>query len=173
VLLERLSALDGEGVARLEAEYLDLFVLGGARPPCPLHESAHLDRGGRRRGLIAAGVERAYAEAGLAVSPSLDGELPDHVACELEFLAHLCAEEGRAWRSRRADRAALLLDRERRFLDRHLLRWFPSLARRVAASAEGSFYVEVVEAAHAFLVHDRDLIGLLLEAQRGLPEEER
>jgi len=165
-LLERLSALDEEGAAQLEAEYLDLFVLGGAQAPCPLYESAYVDRRGRDRGLAMVAVERAYAQAGIALGPAAGGELPDHASLELEFLSQLCAREAEAWRARAAEEAVARLESERRFLDRHLLRWFPSLVRRVAASAEGSFYVDVAEAAHAFLIHERDLIGLLLEAQR-------
>lgn len=139
-------------------------MTGGAAPPCPLHESAYLDPTGRRRGLITAAVERAYAEAGLALSPSASGELPDHVALELEFLSHLCAGEETAWRRRRADEAAAFLDRERRFLDEHLLRFLPSLVRRVRESGSG-FYTDAAAAGHAFVLHDRDLISLLLEGR--------
>jgi TorA maturation chaperone TorD len=140
-------------------------VLGVSRAPCPLHESAYVDRTGREHGLVAVAVERAYAAAGVALSPSAAGELPDHAGFELEFLSHLCAQEAQAWEARAPAEAVGLLRSQRQFLDLHLLRWFPILVRRVSDSVDSaSVYADIVEAAHAFVVHDRDLIGLLAQA---------
>ena len=163
-LLDSLAEMREEDAVRLEEEYVDRFVLSVSHAPCPLHESAYVDRSGRRSGLVAVGVERAYAAAGMALSPAAHGELPDHAAFELEFLSHLCAQEALAWEVRRLEVAASLLRSQKQFLDRHLLRWFPGLARRTSLAASGgNFYGELVGVAHAFVVHDRDLVDLLLE----------
>jgi TorA maturation chaperone TorD len=156
--------MSDEESAKLEAEYVDLFVLSVSHAPCPLHESAYLDRTGRNSGLVVVAVERAYAAAGMALSPS-DGELPDHAGAELGFLSHLCAEEAQAWKARRPAEAVGLLRSQKRFLDQHLLRWMPMLQRRVSGSAGPTcIYRDIVDAAQAFVVHDRDLIGLLAQA---------
>ncbi len=166
-ILDRLGREAGTG---LEEEYADLFLLGGSRPPCPLYESAYVDPIGFDRGLVAAEVEQAYAAAGVALAPSAAGELPDHVALELEFVSLLCAGEAEAWSARLPERAAEILNGERTFLDGHLGRWFPALARRVSSvSAESNFYRQLAEATRAFLVHDRDLIGVLSEAHAPSP----
>jgi TorA maturation chaperone TorD len=113
--------------------------------------------------MVAVDVERAYAAAGVALAVGA-GELPDHVALELEFLSHLCAREAKAWEARRLEEAIGLLGAEREFLGRHLLPWFPALLCTVRdAAAPSSFYCEVVEATHAFLVHESDLVVLLGE----------
>jgi TorA maturation chaperone TorD len=158
-----------EGAEKLEAEYVDLFVLSVSRAPCPLQQSAYVDRTGRKSGHVAVAVERAYAAAGVALSPSALGELPDHAGVELEFLSHLCAQEAQAWTDRAPDDAVDLLRSQRQFLDQHLLRWFPMLMRRVSDSVDPTgIYGDIVEAAHAFVVHDRDLIRALAHAH-GLP----
>jgi len=170
-LLDSLETLTDEARARLEEEYVDLFLLGELHSACPLYESAYLDRTGRSRGVIAAGVEQAYAAAGVAVSPAAQGELPDHVAFELEFLSLLCAEEARAWRAGLPDEASDRMGRERDFLERHLLRFLPGLVRAVKlVSTSSSFYRRLAEAVHAFVVHDRDLIGALAEAYASAPK---
>ncbi len=162
-----LPTLGDREIEAFEEEYAVLFLTGGVTAACPLNESAYVDPSGRNRGLVAAAVERAYAQAGMALAPAADGELPDHAGLELEFLAQLCGEEAEAWRARAAEQAFELLETQRRFLDGHLLLWFPSLVRRVDDAADpGSLYREAAQAAHAFLFHDRDLISLLLEAQR-------
>lgn len=154
-LLDEVESLGCEGTTQIEQEYVDLFVLGG----CPLHESSYVDPSGRLRGLVASEVERAYATAGTTLATPLGGELPDHVAFELEFLSLLCAEEGGAWRRRRRTQAQAWLSEEAAFLDEHLLRWLPRLAAKVRrAAGHGSFYAQVAAAAHAFVAHDRDLV---------------
>ncbi len=161
-LLDRLSGLAAEGMEALGVEYVGLFLLGYPGPPCPLYESVYADPSGRRRGLVAVAVERAYAQAGMALAPEAGRELPDHAGIELEFLSQLCRREAQAWRAGAAEDALAALEIERRFLDGHLLRWFPSLLRRVDDAAEpGSLYRQAVGAAHGFLVHDRDLIDLV------------
>jgi TorA maturation chaperone TorD len=47
------------------------------------------------------------------------------------------------------------------FLDEHLGRWLPELATRLRMVAPESFYRAVVDAAAAFVRHDRDLLGAL------------
>jgi len=167
-VLESLAEMTEEGAARLEEEYVDLFVLSVSHPPCALNESAYVDRTGRKGGVVVVDVERAYAAAGMALSPSAGGELPDHVALELDFLSHLCGQEAQAWQCLWPENATGILGVERRFLDRHLLSWFPAFVRRVSIAANpAGIYGELVEVAHAFVVHDRDLIGML-EPERAM-----
>jgi TorA maturation chaperone TorD len=161
-VLDALGELTEEEARKLEAEYADLFVLSISHAPCPLHESAYVDRTGRHGGMVAVDVGRAYAAAGLALPPSAQGELPDHAAFELEFLSHLCSQEAQAWEARRPEEAAELLRVQGQFLDRHVLRWFPALLHSVSVAARpASFYRELIETANALAVHDRDLAGLL------------
>ncbi len=164
-LLESLENLDTQSIARLQEEHVKLFLFGGDQPACPPYESAYLDRSGGVRGVVAARVERVYAGAGIRLSASMAGELPDHVALELEFLSLLCAEEDRCWRGGQPAQANGWLERQGSFLGEHLGRWFPLLARCVSTCADpASLYRQLVDATGAFLIHDGDLIGALMEA---------
>ncbi|OIQ50282.1 Tat proofreading chaperone DmsD [Pseudodesulfovibrio hydrargyri] len=75
----------------LEAEYIRLFIAGPGGVPAPLYESCHRDGAGRIMGRSALAMRDRLAKAGLEISlPS--NEPPDHLALELEYLFHLCAE---------------------------------------------------------------------------------
>lgn len=164
VLVDRLRALDESEREQLEHEYVELFVVNTSKALCPPYESVYLERQGRERGLVSVAVERAYADSGVALADG--GELPDHAALELGFLAVLCDEEEQAWRDGEVERALDRLRQERDFHERHLQRWFSTFARRLArAAAAGSFYRELAEAARAFVTHDLDLVRMLLDAQ--------
>jgi len=137
-------------------------VVNTSQALCPPYESVYVEREGRERGLVSVAVERAYTDFGIALAEG--GELPDHAALELGFLAVLCDEEAQAWRDGEVERALDHLRCEADFHEQHLQRWFSTFARRVArAAAAGSFYRDLAEAARAFVVHDRDLIQMLVE----------
>ena len=163
ILVDRLRALDEGEREQLEPEYVELFVVNTSQALCPPYESVYLERQGRERGLVSVAVERPYAVSGVALADG--GELPDHAALELGFLAVLCDEEEQAWRDGEVERALDHLRRQRDFNERHLQRWFSTFSRRLAqaAAAAGSFYRELAEAARAFVAHDLDLIRMLLE----------
>jgi TorA maturation chaperone TorD len=147
---------------RLQGEYVELFDLAVSHPPCPLHESAYLGGNGSLSGWIVSDVERSYAAGGLALSASAKGEHADHAGLELEFMALLCAREGRSWDSGQAEEADGLLGLERSFLERHPRRWLPRLTRRLRSVApQQSLYRRVAEAAVPFVVHDANLVAAL------------
>ncbi len=158
-------SLSEHDAKRIQEEYVDIFQVTTSRPPCPLNESAYLGQDTEDAGRIAAEVERAYAAAGTAISPSATGELPDHVSLELEFMSLICGEEAEAWEANLPQRAAECLRWEKEFLDQHLARWLPRFARRLSRIAsEASFYRHLADAARAFVVHDHDLVGALTAA---------
>ncbi len=66
----------------LEEEYIGVFMHNPERAPCLPYESIYVEPGGEAAGWVVALLEREYAAAGLALSPSLK-DLPDHVAVEL------------------------------------------------------------------------------------------
>lgn len=167
-LLDLLPSSGGEALERLEQEYVDLFVLGVSQPPCPPYESAYVERGGRAQGLVCVEVERAYAASRLALAGQ--GELPDHAALELGFLSLLCGEEEQAWREGEETQAVHCLRHQEEFHERHLRRWFPTFARRLErATAPGTLYRALADAAGAFVVHDRDLVHVLVRERSLAP----
>lgn len=157
-LLASLYGLAEDETAKVEEEYVRLFLVNPEAPP---YESFYIEPQGWVTGWILAQLEREYDRVGLALSPS-SGEPPDHVAVELEFMAFLCDREARAWEED-LEKDIQCLKRQRDFLDRHLGRWFPLFARWVKQTAPEGIYGVVVEAAEAFIKHDFDLLNLLME----------
>ena len=176
-LLTVLTApLDG-GLPTLEGEYTRLFLVDPHSLPCPAYETFYRERNGEARGWVEGQLQQAYLTGGVVVEPGL-GELPDHIAVELEFMAHLCDQEAAAWEAvgatgelphslghlpRAPAEAVPVLTQQRAFLDLHLGAWFPAFAQRVLAAGATDLYRTAATAAGVFIQHDRDIVALLLE----------
>ncbi|MEE9208360.1 MAG: molecular chaperone TorD family protein, partial [Gemmatimonadota bacterium] len=159
-----LALVGGVGAPRLDLEEQHVALFGASRagPLCPPYESAFLSPSGQLDGLQLARVEAAYSVIGLVPSPDL-GELPDHVAIELEFMAMLCGQEAVAWEAEDTPNAVKAMRRAKRFLDGHLSVWLPAFARRLAATDKDGFYRTVSEGAAAFVLYDRDLLAAFVD----------
>jgi TorA maturation chaperone TorD len=155
-LLEVLAELNEETIGQIEEEYVRLFLV---KPAAPFYQSFYMDPAGHARGLIVSQLEREYAEAGLALSPTLK-DLPDHIAVELEFMSFLCGEEVRAWEAKDVGGSSQARERQRAFLGQHLGRWFPQFSSRVGETDPERLYALLVEATYAFLRHELDLLQL-------------
>ncbi len=166
-LLHRLRGEELLQTVELEEEYTRLFMTGPAGPLCSPYASSYLDPDRMAVGRIPAQLEQEYAAAGLMLSPSLH-ELPDHVSVELEYMAFLCRQEREAWEGTVWEEGVKILERERTFLERHLGRWFPAFARNLKGCDKGGLYGAAAEAAEAFILHDLDLLPLLLETLEGV-----
>ena len=104
---------------------------------------------------------RGFYEA-FGVRPRSGGERPDHIACELEFLALLALKEATALATGHGDRADLCREAAGRFVSEHLGRWLPAFAGRITGRARGSGYAALATVA-ATLVdgHARDTVSTL------------
>ncbi len=102
--------------------YLGLFDVGRTRPPCPLYEGAH--RRGRKE--VMEELVRFYEHFGLRHEA---GDLPDHLCTELEFMHYLAFKQTAALRSGTDAEPYRLAQRD--FLERHLVRWLPSVRGRL------------------------------------------
>lgn len=152
------EALSLAGGVRADQEYHRLF-LGPGRPVAPPFESVYRD--GTILGPAAQSFLRELREAGM--EPPEDSRLPaDHVALELEYLAHLLlgAEEARG--AGRWEAAGALSDRARGFVEDRLAGWLPAFLGRLERGAPRSPYTSVVRAA-------AEMLGLRAD---GKPEAE-
>lgn len=138
----------GSSSAELESEYIRLFDVGAAGPPCPLYGGVYV--GDRMK--VMEDATRFYNFFGLRLSPAMH-ELPDHITTELEFLHYLTFREAEA--HERGVDAAALVRAERDFLARHLCRWLPPLRARLAKQTTVPFFPALVQFAAAFFEADR------------------
>jgi putative dimethyl sulfoxide reductase chaperone len=106
----------------------------GAPPP---YESVF--REDKLPGEATIAVSAAYADAGFE-APVPEAGPADHLGAELRFLALLCHRELEAWRVGERATAAAWVERERAFLDDHVLQWVPQHCERLLALAEAPYH---------------------------------
>ena len=138
----------------MREDHTTLFV-SGAKGSCPPYASANSGPDADV-GMIAASVDAAYRASGFVLDA--DGEAPDHVAVELDFLSALCAREAEAATAPEAE------DRRQRqyaFLASHLLRWLPAFAGAVRSARPDGFYADATLVALRFAQHDLAVIEAL------------
>ena len=142
---------------RLDVEYVRLFASGMSSALSPPTESYYRAR--HKGGEIAefvADLQREYRTLGVK-SVGLD-EPPDHIATELNVASHLCDLEASAWWDGELQLVSEILDKEARFLGGHPASWLPMFRERVRKADPPSFYGDLVDAVHAFVVHDHDYV---------------
>ncbi|MBI4184122.1 MAG: molecular chaperone TorD family protein [Proteobacteria bacterium] len=152
--------------ARLAVEYTRLFRgLKEGHGPAPPYESVH--RESRLMGETTLAVMRAYNEAGFGTIDSALGP-QDHIGAELRFMSMLCFDEGSAWDTGTSREAVVILGRERRFLDEHLLRWVPDYCRVLAKESREPAYAAIASLAGQEVSLDAETVRGVL-ARFGLP----
>ncbi|HIE33379.1 MAG TPA: hypothetical protein EYP81_04980 [Thermodesulfobacteriaceae bacterium] len=113
-----------EDLEDLKVEYTRLFITSPYYTPAPPYASVYLSSDRRLKG---EGYDQAlafYREAGY--EPVEEGELADHVAYELAFMA-LLLEENRK-------------DLLREFLESHFLKWYPRFLSALKKAEPKPFY---------------------------------
>jgi TorA maturation chaperone TorD len=150
----------------LDAEYIRLFVSGAGGGACPAVESEYTARPGPGAALVAVELEAEYATLGLELAGSM-AATADHAATELEAMAVLCHREAHAWEEDALAAVVEVLRAEWSFLHQHLGRWLPLFAHRLRDHAPAGFYPALVDAADAFVQHDRELVASLAQARSG------
>jgi TorA maturation chaperone TorD len=96
----------------------------------------------------------------------------DHIGAELRFLALLCFREAQAWSAGQLDAAENVLERQRAFLDDHILRWVPPYCERLSSESREAFYAAVADVVAAALDDERRRIDELLSECRILRQGE-
>jgi TorA maturation chaperone TorD len=86
--------------------------------------------------------------------------IPDHISVELEFMQRLVEQERMAWERGDEETAKRCMEVERRFFEKHLIKWIPAFCDKVMEKAELDFYREVAKLTKSFIIQEyRDLLG--------------
>lgn len=160
-LTDAIADTASSDLAALRIEHTRLFTIDPERTGCPPYESFYAAPDALSGAWIAAQLVQTYRAAGLDIAPTLN-ERPDHVAVELEFMAHLCGQEAAAWEQAAHEAGVRVLRQEQTFLTLHLSRWIAAFARRMCAATREPLYAAVAGALEAFVEHDRDLVGAIV-----------
>ncbi len=148
----------GATVANLAPEYVRLFASGTKGVLCPPIESFYRSNG-RREAIAEIVTEIQDDYRALGLTTTTDSEAPDHATTQLEIMSTLAARESAAWEMQLLKEAESVLEAEDRFSSRHLALWIPHLRARVHSAGPNDFYAAYVDALHAFVIHDKDIIA--------------
>ena len=105
-------------------------------------------------------VTQAYSEAGFE-PPVPEAGPADHLGAELRFLALLCHREAEAWGSDEHPDASGWVERERAFLDDHVLLWIPEHCEHLVALAESTYHRAMLTLIARACLIDRDDVAEL------------
>ena len=170
-LLGGLGQLSEDEMTDLQGDYIDTFRVGRPKTPCPLNESAYLGKEGQMSGWVVSQVERSYVAGGFSLTDAAKGDLPDHLALELEYMSILCAKETDARDQDNENAASDSLRLQRMFLHQHLLRWIKLVTDKLQlVTVEESLYHQLAGVAHAFVVGDGDFVEALARSEEHTSE---
>ncbi len=134
----------------LAVEFARLFLLSPDGRIAP-YESVQLpDGSGQLRGPESQAVLDYFKATGFAYQDEMN-DMPDHVAVELEYMAHLVLLESCSWVNGKYDEALNAIRYQNDFFQKHLFNWVFCFLNRVNAKAECAFYSVFAELAQEFL----------------------
>jgi TorA maturation chaperone TorD len=106
-------------------------------------------------------VKKFYVTEGVAIDKLKD--LPDYIGLEFDFMSYMIEREALALEITDKTPVIHLLEVEKKFLENHILTWFPRLSKNIKKQAQISFFPEIAEVTSKFLLQDLDEIKLLIK----------
>lgn len=140
-------------------------LLRGVKPgygPPPPYESVYAGSEGAPQMQASVAVRQAYAEAGVGL-PEEVRDQPDFIGFELDFLRHLAAQEAQAWSNQDQEAALKLLEKEKAFLEEHIVRWVPRFCEVMAREARLGFYQGIARMTKGFVLDEVEKVARCLE----------
>jgi TorA maturation chaperone TorD len=107
-------------------------------------------------------VRNRYREAGLDTAKNFK-DAPDHITAELEFMYYLIFKEIEAFSNSDTETAIDFIEKQKSFLEIHLMAWVPEFAKSIIESAENPFYMNLAKATAAFLKENHRVVCSILD----------
>jgi TorA maturation chaperone TorD len=105
-----------------------------------------------------------YREAGLDTAKTFK-DAPDHISAELEFMYYLIFKEIEAFANSEIETAIGFIQRQKSFLEDHLMAWVPEFADCIIESAKNPFYPNLAKATSAFLNENHRIVCSILDSK--------
>ena len=151
---------NSQGPAKELAEALSVDftrLFRGIKPgysPLPPYESVYREEAGRVFDELTVNVHQEYLRFGFDLTNGLEGEPPDHISFELEFMYLLCRQEAEAWEREDEDEALKLRHAERNFLAEHLLAWLPRICDEMRKHDQLGFFSSLADLTEGWVNFD-------------------
>lgn len=158
-LVEALNRLQNRQDAQLElaADFCDLFLKSDRDSALP-YASVYTDKG-LLNGKPAQQMRELLGAHGVKVEQNLN-EPEDHLAIQLDFLAHLAISANQIEHSAQLSSA---LQAQSDFISQHLLTWLPAFAERCTQFDAFGLYSAAARLALAFIQQDKHCLDELFQ----------
>ena len=151
----------GADLEQLKVDFSKLFV-GPYKLFAAPYGSVYLDGGRKIMGDSTLDVRNRYREAGLDTAKNFK-DAPDHISAELEFMYYLVFKEIEALSKADIETAIDFIQKQKSFLEDHLMTWVPEFANNIIKNAENPFYPNLAKATTAFLDENYRVVCSVLE----------
>lgn len=136
-------------------EYTRLFINAFPHVVAPPYGSIYLEKDGLVYGRSTTEVLRFYHQSGFSLKEDL-GDLPDHIAHELEFMAILASRESQV-----APQEKIKLEEtQMHFFSRFVYPWVPLFCEKVMEESRSPFYSSLGGLTREFIYFDRNYLGV-------------
>ncbi|EGR2446777.1 TPA: molecular chaperone TorD [Vibrio cholerae] len=158
-LVEALNRLQDRQDAQLElaADFCDLFLKSDRDSALP-YASVYTDQG-LLNGKPAQQMRELLGAHGVKVEQNLN-EPEDHLAIQLDFLAHLAISANQIEHSAQL---SIALQAQSDFISQHLLTWLPAFAERCTQFDAFGLYSAAARLALAFIQQDKHCLDELIQ----------
>lgn len=109
-------------------------------------------------------VLEEYRRFGLAPNDEYQGEPPDHISLELDFMRFLCEKEAGAWLRGDSEEALRFLNAEEGFLNDRLSKWVGEFCQNIREQDRLGFYAGWADVTEAWIGFDHLQIGECMAA---------
>lgn len=154
----------GAELEPLKVDFAKLFV-GPYKLLAAPYGSVYLEGERKMMGDSTLDVRNRYREAGLDTANNFK-DAPDHITAELEFMYYLIFKEIDAFANSDIDTAIDFIQKQRSFLEDHLMAWVPEFAKSIIESAESPFYPNLAKTTKAFLRKNYQIVCSVLDSKQ-------
>ncbi|MBW2492122.1 MAG: molecular chaperone TorD family protein [Deltaproteobacteria bacterium] len=153
---------NGQNLESLKVDFAKLFV-GPYQLLAAPYGSVYLDNGRTLMGNSTIDVENRYREEGLNTAKDFK-DAPDHITAELEFMYYLIFREIEAVSNSNMEKAIGFVQKQKYFLESHLLAWVPEFVGNIIENADTLFYQNLAKATQTFLLENYQVICSTLDS---------
>ena len=147
----------GDNLEALKVDFSKLFV-GPYKLLAAPYGSVYLDGERKIMGESTLDVKNRYREAGLDTAKNFK-DTPDHITAELEFMYYLIFKEIEAFADSDTEAAIGFIQKQKSFLEDHLMSWVPEFGNNIIEYAENTFYPNLAKATETFLKENYQVIS--------------
>ena len=146
----------------LKVDFSKLFV-GPYKLSAAPYGSVYLEGGRKLLGDSTLDVRNRYREADLVTATNFK-DAPDHITAELEFMYYLVFKEIEAFANSDMETTINFIQKQKFFLEDHLMAWVPEFAGNIVEHAETLFYQNLAKTTKAFLKANYQIVCSVLDS---------